>query len=90
MDLGLSLSWAHRAPTPHLTDLLPLLQKKHTQLHDVPGALFSCHPQLAQGGLDPLALGFQAAAPSHRSGLFCKDALNGVEVPLIFQLAAHI
>lgn len=46
--------------------------------------------QLAQGGLDPLALGFQAAAPSHRSGLFCKDALNGVEVPLIFQLAAHI
>lgn len=57
---------------PYLTDLLSPLQQEHTQLHDVPGALFSRHPQLAQGGLDPLALGFQAAAPSHRAAFSAK------------------
>ena len=75
---------------PHLAHLLVPLQQIQAHLHNVPGPLLSGHAQLAQGGLEPAAVHLPLLVGGGGELLLPKHALDGVQVPLILQLLAHV
>lgn len=90
MVLGVSLSWAHRAATPHLRGSLPPLEQGDAQLDDVLGALLPGHAQLAEDVLDAAALPGQGGLRRGSGSPAGKDALDGPQGLFVFNLAGDV